>query len=308
MKEMSVNETTKTIPQMRSYSRDDIDVINKTFISNNDINNFDYNYNQSMYKIKNLSPNCFPAKFDLKDKNQMLQFDEKIKFKDRVATFSFKNESTQEFISTEISKRENALENKEIIHDKHKLKSASTANTTASNNAISSDYVTFPFRELPEIPQYKFIKRSTFLHLLGAHHDFVKVKDAKKTFRGRFCTIGGERYSSDMNLEHLQNLAREEGNGLNSTVVELKSIDFICNRNSNAGNKQKIAFKSFDLNQFHGDNCIAIKTIRLISRSLDRLHWRHSQSVDISSPDPEFKVCYLGNVLTGWAKGKKLNT
>lgn len=32
--------------------------------------------------------------------------------------------------------------------------------------------------------------------------------------------------------------------------------------------------------------------------------WRRSNSVEISTPDPEYKVFYLGNVLTGWAKGE----
>lgn len=44
------------------------------------------------------------------------------------------------------------------------------------------------------------------------------------------------------------------------------------------------------------------KTFRTLSKGLGRLLKRHS-SVNISEPDPVFKVAYLGNVLTGWAKG-----
>lgn len=43
---------------------------------------------------------------------------------------------------------------------------------------------------------------------------------------------------------------------------------------------------------------------RSLSRGLGRLFWKKSYSVSISEPDPEFKVAYLGNVLTGWARGK----
>lgn len=43
---------------------------------------------------------------------------------------------------------------------------------------------------------------------------------------------------------------------------------------------------------------------RSLSRGIGRLFWKKSYSVSISEPDPEFKVAYLGNVLTGWAKGK----
>lgn len=45
------------------------------------------------------------------------------------------------------------------------------------------------------------------------------------------------------------------------------------------------------------------RTLRTLSKSIGRL-WRRSHSVEISTPDPEYKVLYLGNVLTGWAKGK----
>lgn len=48
---------------------------------------------------------------------------------------------------------------------------------------------------------------------------------------------------------------------------------------------------------------MGVKAFRSISKSLGRF-WRRSRSVEISTPDPEYKVLYLGNVLTGWAKGK----
>lgn len=37
---------------------------------------------------------------------------------------------------------------------------------------------------------------------------------------------------------------------------------------------------------------------------INRLRLRKSASADISKPDPTYKVAYLGNVITGWAKGK----
>lgn len=42
---------------------------------------------------------------------------------------------------------------------------------------------------------------------------------------------------------------------------------------------------------------------RVLRTLLNRLRLRRSASVDISDPDPSFKVAYLGNVVTGWAKG-----
>lgn len=46
------------------------------------------------------------------------------------------------------------------------------------------------------------------------------------------------------------------------------------------------------------------KPFKTLSRSFGKLLRRNYSSVDISIPDPEYKVSYLGNVLTGWARGK----
>uniref|UniRef100_A0A182P511 Uncharacterized protein n=1 Tax=Anopheles epiroticus TaxID=199890 RepID=A0A182P511_9DIPT len=59
-----------------------------------------------------------------------------------------------------------------------------------------------------------------------------------------------------------------------------------------------------------GDACYvndsesSAKAIKSITRGLGRLLRRNCHSIDISRPDPEYKVSYLGNVLTGWAKGR----
>lgn len=45
---------------------------------------------------------------------------------------------------------------------------------------------------------------------------------------------------------------------------------------------------------------------RVLRTLLNRLKIRRTASVNISEPDPTFKVAYLGNVVTGWAKGKEM--
>lgn len=50
-----------------------------------------------------------------------------------------------------------------------------------------------------------------------------------------------------------------------------------------------------------------LKAIRSITKGLGKLLRRNCDSVSISAPDPEYKVFYLGNVLTGWAKGECLD-
>lgn len=47
------------------------------------------------------------------------------------------------------------------------------------------------------------------------------------------------------------------------------------------------------------------RAIGRLSRGLGKL-LRRTNSVRISEPDPVYKVAYLGNVLTGWARGKRV--
>lgn len=46
------------------------------------------------------------------------------------------------------------------------------------------------------------------------------------------------------------------------------------------------------------------RTLRSLKRGLGRLWRRHRGNVSITEYDPSYKVAYLGNVLTGWAKGE----
>lgn len=53
----------------------------------------------------------------------------------------------------------------------------------------------------------------------------------------------------------------------------------------------------------HNSDIRKLRAIRSLTKGLGKLLRRRTDSVDISPPDPEYKVCYLGNVLTGWARG-----
>lgn len=50
---------------------------------------------------------------------------------------------------------------------------------------------------------------------------------------------------------------------------------------------------------------LGLPQIRLPSGS--RLFWKKKRSAVISDVDPQYRVTYLGNVLTGWAKGESPN-
>lgn len=64
--------------------------------------------------------------------------------------------------------------------------------------------------------------------------------------------------------------------------------------------------KKLPIEDFCDEKDLSARAFRTISKGLG-LIWRRSYSVEISTPDPEYKVFYLGNVLTGWAKGTYKN-
>lgn len=67
-------------------------------------------------------------------------------------------------------------------------------------------------------------------------------------------------------------------------------------------NQQPVCLEDFQ--ETHSSHDLGTKAFRTISKGIGKLWWKRSHSVEISSPDPEYKVSYLGNVLTGWAKGE----
>lgn len=72
----------------------------------------------------------------------------------------------------------------------------------------------------------------------------------------------------------------------------------LCETNTNDGLTTAL------VKDFCDEKDLGVRAFRTISKGFGRI-WRRSHSIEISSPDPEYKVFYLGNVLTGWAKGKQ---
>ena len=50
------------------------------------------------------------------------------------------------------------------------------------------------------------------------------------------------------------------------------------------------------------------RTLRSLKKGLGRLWRRHRGNASITEYDPCYKVAYLGNVLTGWAKGERIKS
>ncbi|XP_058799266.1 uncharacterized protein LOC131668829 [Phymastichus coffea] len=53
-----------------------------------------------------------------------------------------------------------------------------------------------------------------------------------------------------------------------------------------------------------GSSELGTKTLKSLKRGLGKLWRRHRGNASITEYDPSYKVAYLGNVLTGWAKGE----
>ncbi|XP_021708803.1 uncharacterized protein LOC5566878 [Aedes aegypti] len=129
---------------------------------------------------------------------------------------------------------------------------------------------------------------------------FVKSASIARIFGNNYNT---KKYEQDSGaLLKLQQLKRSF---LNSERFHKKDPSTV-----GSDNQQQQQQNHQELEPHIGDACYVndsetkAKAIRSITRGLGRLWRRNSHSIEISRPDPEYKVSYLGNVLTGWAKGE----
>lgn len=152
----------------------------------------------------------------------------------------------------------------------------------------------------PPPRHHKFVKSTSISRLLGSTYSAKKYdKEEKKSNGGKFNTYGGRRRTSGPYLERFKRYAKDDADVGTPAVVLIEK--------TTANNNDTLDSEMLALEQFQGphNHDLGSKAIRTITRGLGKLWWRRTHSVAISSPDPEFKVSYLGNVLTGWAKGKR---
>ncbi|XP_055922171.1 uncharacterized protein LOC129953238 [Eupeodes corollae] len=174
---------------------------------------------------------------------------------------------------------------------------------------------------------HKFVKAASIARLLGNTYNtkkFEKELSAASAGGGggggdvktKFNTFsGGRRRTNAPYMERFKKYCKED--------EDLPDIGSGCHGSGSGsgglGSMTSLSVSNKDvaalnLENFHDSNKdLSVKAFRTISRGLGKLWWKRTHSVDISNPDPEFKVSYLGNVLTGWAKGegcveKQLNT
>ncbi|KAH8357111.1 hypothetical protein KR084_002779 [Drosophila pseudotakahashii] len=173
---------------------------------------------------------------------------------------------------------------------------------------------------LPPVPigtpprQHKFVKSNSLARLLGNTYNAKKFeKQEQKRLAssggsegGKFNTYSGRRGRAGPYLERFKRVSKEDGDvaGEDDTVRVTNVITLTTDsRDLLYGSRQEHVGRTGGHDGQHDQ--LSSKAIRTLTRSLGKL-WRRTHSVDISTPDPEFKVSYLGNVLTGWAKGESI--
>ncbi|XP_037946680.1 uncharacterized protein LOC119678740 [Teleopsis dalmanni] len=229
--------------------------------------------------------------------------------KERLSLFSFSskksNQKATAFTTATVrptpTEKENGTQNASI----------SCTQTTPTTNVYSEPPV--PIGTPPR--QHKFVKSSSIARLLGNTYNAKKVEkvekeEQKRQNRGdgaKFNTFGGRRRSNGAYLERFKKYAKEDGDVVANGVITLTTDS----RDLFGGSRNELVSVTHVQEDRNED--LGAKAFRTISRGLGKLWFKRTHSVEISSPDPEFKVSYLGNVLTGWAKGegcveKQLNT
>ncbi|TMW49094.1 hypothetical protein DOY81_005828 [Sarcophaga bullata] len=291
-------------------SKDEIDFV-KTTNNNNNNNNNNVNNNINKHNHNNnvnvnvATVNKVPKTLNAEQNAQQQQQQQNNNSssnsnsnhktpKERLNIFGFAKKSSKSLSSTEEkSKKDATTKDKEV--------------TTDSGYTCASPTPPVPIGTPPP-RHHKFVKSSSISRLLGNTYNAKKYeKEEKKLNTGKFNTYGGRRRPSGPYLERFKRYAKDDADVGTPAVV---LIEKTTATNNDALDREMLALEQFQ--EPHSDD-LGSKAIRTITRGLGKLWWRRTHSLDISSPDPEFKVSYLGNVLTGWAKGegcveKQLNT
>lgn len=130
----------------------------------------------------------------------------------------------------------------------------------------------------------RLIKSSSIARLFGNTYSTKKMEENHASVATKKTNSASEKFSnksSESDDEFTFRMSEHQLN-LSESAMNLSSLD-----SSSAPNEKT-----------------NLKSIRSFTKGLGKLLRRNCDSVAISAPDPEYKVFYLGNVLTGWAKGK----
>lgn len=135
---------------------------------------------------------------------------------------------------------------------------------------------------LPKDPRARLIKTTSIARLFGNTYSTKKSEESHTLKKSYSVSEKFSNKASESDDEFTFRMSEHHLN-LSESATNLSSLD-----SSYSAPMEKSNLKAF----------------RSITKGLGKLLRRNSDSVAISAPDPEYKVFYLGNVLTGWSKGE----
>jgi hypothetical protein len=140
--------------------------------------------------------------------------------------------------------------------------------------------------KLPTATKPRMIKSSSIARLFGNTYSTKKSEESNASIALRKSQSVSEKFSNKSSESDDEFTFRmsEQNLGFSESATNLNSIE---STTSSAPMEKS-----------------NLKTIKNFTKGLGKLLRRNCDSVAISTPDPEYKVFYLGNVLTGWAKGE----
>lgn len=128
----------------------------------------------------------------------------------------------------------------------------------------------------------------------------IKSSSIARLFGNTYSTKKSEENNSSATLRKANSVSEKFSNKSTESDDEFtfRMCEHQMNLSESASNLSSLDSSSAPLEKTNS------KTIKSLTKGLGKLLRRNCDSAAISAPDPEYKVFYLGNVLTGWSKGE----
>jgi len=189
-------------------------------------------------------------------------------------TSQAKKTSVECELQTAVKSHISALERLNLFHFPLRKKTESSNESSSENGKSSNDH-----------HRPRLIKSSSIARLFGNTYNTKKSE---------------QHNSANSQLKKSNSVSEKFSNRSNESDEEfvLRISEHHVNLSTSTSNL------SLELGSAPMEKPVNKNAIKSITKGLGKLLRRNHSSVEISPPDPEYKVLYLGNVLTGWAKGE----
>lgn len=192
-----------------------------------------------------------------------------------------------------------SFENLSIFKLPHRNRSARTETAGGCQTTANSNEQTATTTSSKD--SLKFVKRASIARLLGQTYSTKNASAAAGAAAAK-AAVKSAHPTKSLTTYQTSTTTLSAANGtINASTFPERFQR--CSENHVDAITTSTPTTAPQMSDFCEDSDLGTRTLKIISKGLGRFFWKKSYSVDISEPDPEFKVSYLGNVLTGWAKG-----